>query len=343
MSVAITGNQVHALHDNVRHIERALRLETIMERVAEAGLLDQLISFPSGLASEQQILAVHDAALWQRVSETARSERGKIDGDTYTTAGSFEAALGSAGATIGAVDAVLGGHARYGFALTRPPGHHATPSTAMGFCLFNNVAIAARHAQSQYGVSRVAIVDFDVHHGNGTQDCFYQDEQVFFCSTHAWPLYPGSGKTRECGRDAGFGRTLNVSLPHATGDLGFLAAYDQLIFPALQAFKPELLLVSAGYDAHWTDPVGKLAVTVSGFAELTRRLKLFADEVCAGNLVMVLEGGYNIDALAHSVLASIKVLLGQDAGKDVLGVPPHSFDDLAELFDAVREVHPAFA
>jgi acetoin utilization deacetylase AcuC-like enzyme len=244
---------------------------------------------------------------------------------------------------IGAVEAVAGTNARNAFALVRPPGHHATPNRAMGFCLINNVAVAARYALRRLGVQRVAIVDYDVHHGNGTQDIFYHEPQVLFCSTHAAPFYPGTGSVGEMGdRASAPGTTLNVPLPFGTGNRGYRQVFAQVIAPALRQFRPELILVSAGFDAHWSDPLGPMVLSVSGFAELNRTLLALADELCEGRLVMTLEGGYNLEALAASVLASLRQLLGRDPGPDPIGEvdAPEPLPEIERVIAILQDRHP---
>jgi acetoin utilization deacetylase AcuC-like enzyme len=265
-----------------------------------------------------------------------------LGADTYIMPGSWEAARMAAGAAATAVEAVLTGQVSNAFALIRPPGHHATPSQPMGFCLLNNIAIAARHALDALGVERVAIVDFDVHHGNGTQDCFYDDGRVLFCSTHASPLYPGTGAADDLGIEDGYGATLNLPLPYETGDVGFQLIYDQVVLPALRRFAPQLILVSAGYDAHWDDPLGPLSLSIDGYAALTQRLVALADEFCGGKIVLVLEGGYSRMALAGGVVASLRVLLGRDAGVDPLGPASQVEPDISILIRHVRDRHPIF-
>jgi acetoin utilization deacetylase AcuC-like enzyme len=342
MATAIITNPQHAAHDEPSHVERAVRLQAIMAALDASGLRDDLMELAAQPASDEQILAVHRPRLLEIVRWVVTQDQVWLNPDTYTTAGSLDAALGAAGAALAAVEAVVTGQADNAFALVRPPGHHATPSQPMGFCLFNNIAVAAQHALNHLGVERVAIVDYDVHHGNGTQDCFYDDGQVLFCSTHGSPLYPGTGAEHEVGVEAGYGTTLNVPLPFGTGDSGFERVYDEVVLPALRAFNPQLLLVSAGYDAHWADPLGPLALSVAGYAALTQRLADLADELCGGRLVLVLEGGYDLDALGACVLAALRILLGRDPGPDPLGPSGGREPDLSALIARVRERHPLF-
>ncbi|HET9223333.1 MAG TPA: histone deacetylase, partial [Roseiflexaceae bacterium] len=323
-----------------RHVEHAARLTAIEAAIDASGLRADLLELAPYPATEQQILAVHEPRMLAAVRSTMAHERAWLDADTYTTAGSYEAALLAAGVAVQAVEAVVGGRATNAFALVRPPGHHATPYRPMGFCLFNNIAIAARHALDRMGLDRVAIVDYDVHHGNGTQDCFYEDSQTLFCSTHAWPLYPGTGAAQEVGAESGYGLTLNVPLPYGAGDTEVGRCYDELIAPALRAFDPQLILVSAGYDGHWDDPLGPLALSVAGYAALTQRLVALAEDLCDGRVVLVLEGGYSLQALGACAVAALRVLLGRDPGTDPLGPAGAREPDLSALIEQVRRAHP---
>ena len=228
-----------------------------------------------------------------------------LDPDTVLSPASGEAALRAAGAAVAAVDAVVSGAARNAFCAVRPPGHHATPDRAMGFCLFNNVAIAARHAQAAHGLERVAIVDFDVHHGNGTQDAFERDASVFYASSHQWPNYPGTGAESE----TGVGNVVNVGLEPGSGSEAFRRAYTRHILPAVDAFAPELLIVSAGFDAHVRDPLAHLRLTEADYAWVTAELVTLANRNCAGRVVSSLEGGYDLIALGASAAAHVKVLM----------------------------------
>jgi acetoin utilization deacetylase AcuC-like enzyme len=340
MSTVILSDTRFAAHTWYGHPECADRLDAILEAIARSNLLNDLCSVAPYPASDAALMAVHTPELLWRVRQLSSYGGGQIDGDTYVTADSWDAATYAAGAAIGAVDAVLGGGRHNAFALVRPPGHHATPRRAMGFCLLNNIAVAARHALNHYGLKRVAIVDYDVHHGNGTQDIFYNDPQVLFISTHASPFYPGTGAASEVGS---CGTTLNIPLPFGTGDAGYARVFAELVAPALRSFQPELLLVSAGYDSHWKDPLGPMVLSTSGYSRLTADLLALADELCGGRIALVLEGGYSLEALGACVVASLRLLLGRDPGPDMLGGARSAEPDLGHLIAMIRGQHPIFA
>jgi acetoin utilization deacetylase AcuC-like enzyme len=342
MTTAIINNPLQATHDEPSHVECAGRMDAIMAALDKSGLRADLVELAAQPASEAQILAVHERRLIEFVRAAASRGPQWLGADTYIMPRSWETARMAAGAATTAVEAVLTGQVANAFALIRPPGHHATPSQPMGFCLLNNIAIAARHALDTLRVERVAIVDFDVHHGNGTQDCFYDDGRVLFCSTHASPLYPGTGAADDVGLEDGYGTTLNLPLPYGTGDAGFQLIYDQVLLPALRRFAPQLILVSAGYDAHWDDPLGPLSLSINGYAALTQRLVALADELCGGKIALALEGGYSPLALAGSVIASLHVLLGREPGIDPLGPASHAEPDISLLIRRVLDRHPIF-
>jgi acetoin utilization deacetylase AcuC-like enzyme len=232
--------------------------------------------------------------------------RHQIDGDTIVSPGSEDAALRAAGAAIAGVDAVCEGRARNAFAAVRPPGHHAEAAQAMGFCIFNNVAVAALHARVRHGLRRVAVIDFDVHHGNGTQHMFEADRDLFYASSHEWPLYPGTGAAAERGS---FGNIVNAPLPGGSDGVAFRKAFEGRILPALDAFAPELVLISAGFDAHEADPLASLRLDETDFAWVTRALMDVAARHAGGRVVSVLEGGYDLDALAASAAAHVEALM----------------------------------
>jgi acetoin utilization deacetylase AcuC-like enzyme len=256
------------------------------------------------------------------------------------SAGSYEAALYAAGGLIRAVDSVMGGEVASAFALVRPPGHHATAGHAKGFCLFNNIAIVTNYALDKYRLKRLLIIDFDVHHGNGTQDAFYDNPQVMYISTHEYPFYPGTGHIDETGRGDAEGTNVNIPLPAGCGDAEYIKAFEQVIVPLARRFNPQLILVSAGYDNHWADPLAMMQVSVSGFGQMAGIIKGLAEELCGGRLALTLEGGYNLDALAASVKATFDTLLGNSV-EDPLGQSSRSFGaaEIDRLIEAVKGIH----
>lgn len=330
------------LHTWHGHKERAERLQSIRRALQQTGLLSEVLLETAQQAADAWLTAVHDQQLLDRISRLASYGGGQLDGDTYVTADSWLVARLAAGAAVQAVQAVLGGRADNAFSLMRPPGHHAGVRRASGFCLINNAAVAARYALDQGGLERVAIVDYDVHHGDGTQQIFYHDPRVLFISTHATPFYPGTGMAHETG-DTTYapGTTLNVPLPYGCGDRGYARVMRELIVPALRAYRPQLLLVSAGFDAHWSDPLGPMALSVSGYRELDEQLFDAARELCAGRIVYVLEGGYNLAALAACSVATIRTLCGlPQGGADPLGIVREPEPSLSELIAQIRAIHP---
>jgi acetoin utilization deacetylase AcuC-like enzyme len=308
MPVGIVWHERYLAHRAPAHPERPERLAAVRAALEEAGLWQRLEPIAPGPADDEDLLRVHTPAHLEAVRQTARrADLGWFDADTYAGPDSWDAARLAAGGVCAAVDAVVNGKVRAAFCAVRPPGHHASPGRAMGFCLLNNVAVAARHAQAAAGLGRVLIVDFDVHHGNGTQDVFYADGSVFYLSTHQWPHYPGTGAAGETGRGAGAGRNVNLPLPAGAGDEEVLAALDGGLVEA-QAFAPDLVLISAGFDAHRDDPLAGLALTEQGYAAITRRVRRLADTCAAGRVVSALEGGYELAALGRSVVAHVRAL-----------------------------------
>ena len=310
MAVGYVYDPIYLKHDTGQHVEVAARLVTTIAYLEQAGLTSQLTLIEPRPATVAEIAQVHRKEYIKEIEETAQKGGGWLDPDTVMSADSYQAALYAAGGLIRAVESVMEGEADIAFALVRPPGHHATPRRAMGFCLFNNVAIAAEYALEKYQLERVLIIDFDVHHGNGTQDAFYDDPRVMYISTHEYPFYPGSGAAEETGSGAGQGATVNIPLPAGSGDAEYLKAFEKIIVPAARKFNPGLILVSAGYDAHRDDPLAMMEVSTGGFGKMAGTIKGLADELCRGRLVFTLEGGYNLEALAASVGATFEVLLG---------------------------------
>ena len=263
-------------------------------------------------ATHEQLARVHDPHYIRRISEL-RDRAVALDADTYTSPESYEIALLAAGAAIDAAERTMGGSHAYTLAMVRPPGHHAEREHAMGFCLFNNVAVAAAHARHALGARRVAIVDFDVHHGNGTQHMFDQDPSVLYISTHEHPYYPGTGAADEIGRGAGEGFTVNLPLESGATDADYQHVFERVVLPVLRQFSPDLLLVSAGFDAHERDPLATMRATAGGFAAMTMALRTVAEECCHGRLALVTEGGYDLKALDASLEAVVQTLAAQAA------------------------------
>ena len=296
-------------HETGKHPECPARIAAIYARLDAAGLRDRFAAGVSRPATDAELLRVHSPGYLRDLAAYATSGGGRIEVDTVVCPESESVARLAAGSACAAVDAVLNGDHFRAAVLARPPGHHALADGAMGFCLFNNVAVAAAHARAAHGVNRVLIVDWDVHHGNGTQDIFYGDETVTFLSVHRWPFYPGTGAADETGTGPGLGRTINLPLPYGVRRSSYLAAFGNALSDALAASRPELILLSAGFDAHRADPVGDLGLETEDFAALTRLLRDAADSHTGGRLVSLLEGGYNTAVLADCVAVHLEGLL----------------------------------
>src|SRR3990172_2816622 len=327
-------------HGAPGHPENPARLQAIMAHLEESGLLARLRRVEVRDAAPEDLALVHGPELVEAVRSMAAEGGGWQDADTYVAPRSYEAALRAAGGGLAGADAVLDGAVASAFCLVRPPGHHATPSRAMGFCLFNNVAVAAAHALERRGLERVAIVDFDVHHGNGTQDAFYSNPRVLYVSTHQYPFYPGGGYWAETGEGEGEGTTVNLPLPRGCGREEYLRAYREVCEPLVRRFRPQLLLVSAGFDAHLADPLAQMLLDTRGYYEIASLLKALADELCDGRIVYALEGGYDHTALAWSVRACIDTLLGNGFAEDPLGAGPSvPGPDIDTVLVAVKRAH----
>jgi acetoin utilization deacetylase AcuC-like enzyme len=341
MKAGLVYDPIYLEHDTGDHVENSRRLVEAMSYLKETGIREKLISLPARPASLEELKMIHAPEYISYVKSKAQKGGGWLDSDTVMSTKSYEAALHAVGGVLVAVEAVVQEKVDNAFALVRPPGHHATHDQAMGFCIFNNVAIAARFGLSQFNLNRVLIVDFDVHHGNGTQDAFYAEPEVLYFSTHQYPFYPGTGGMDETGSGRGEGTTVNFPMAAGWGDEEYLRAFNEVLVPVARRFQPQLILVSAGFDAHWADHLAMMKATITGFAQMTRILKELAAELCQGRLVFALEGGYNLRVVASSTKATFDVLLGNSEIDDPLGkasaaTKPGGFD---EHIATIRRIH----
>ena len=337
MKTAVITSVQCDLHDTDGHIEAVARRPAIMAHLAAEGLLAGRPPLEPSPATDADLLRVHSRRYADLIGRACRAGGGWLDHDTLIAPGSDGAARAAAGAAMLAVDRALGTERR-AFAVVRPPGHHALPERGMGFCVYNGMAVAAAHALARHGLERVLIVDWDVHHGNGTQAVFETEPRVLYFSIHQWPHYPGTGRVEEVGAGAGHGTTINVPVPAGTGDAGYGRILDEVLTPAARRYAPALVLVSAGYDAHATDPLGGTRVTTAGFAAMTRTVVALAEELCEGRVAFVLEGGYNLESLAESVAATLRVSDGEPPAP---AEAPRRADDRAVdgLIERVKQVH----
>jgi acetoin utilization deacetylase AcuC-like enzyme len=298
-------------HQTGRHVEVPARLEAVTARLERGGLIEKCRAGSYRPLTAEEVCAIHDPNVVHRAKQGAEQGGGMLDADTVVSPDSYKVALAAAGACASAVDAVLDGQDKTALCLVRPPGHHATPTTSMGFCLFNSIALAADRARRAHGLSRILIIDWDVHHGNGTQDIFFADPTVFFFSIHRYGMgfYPGTGAADETGTGQGLGTTLNAPIRFGTPPKEYHAHFLSALEKAADASKPELVLLSAGFDAHRRDPIGSLDLDTEDFAVMTRNVLDVANTHAHGRLVSCLEGGYHLEALAESVEAHLQELL----------------------------------
>ena len=320
--VGIVYDPVFLLHETGFHPERKERLEATINLLRREGVLDKLARIEPRPATEEEIARVHDLGYIHSVQQAWDSGRGYLDMDTYLNQHTYDVALKAAGGGLEALDWVMKEGEKV-FLLVRPPGHHAEQNRGMGFCIFNNIAVAAEAARAVYGLERILIVDWDVHHGNGTQDSFYDDPGVLFFSVHQSPAYPGTGSLGETGTGKGKGYTINVPLGPGSTDEDYRLAFEKVLKPVAEQFKPQLLLVSAGQDAHTLDPLAGMSLTLAGYRWMTAFLKDIADRHCGGKMLLFLEGGYDLKGLSEAVLVVLDELAGweKDLGREPLTAP----------------------
>ena len=291
------------------HPEQPARYDAVLAALEKAGLRSKMREVPAGAVKREDLLLVHTAGYLDLAEREIRGGAAQLStGDTGVGAHSWDAAMAAAGCALAATEAVVKGDAKTAFCLVRPPGHHAGAARGMGFCIVNNIALAARHAQKRLGIGRVLIVDWDVHHGNGTQDIFYADGSVFFFSTHQSPWYPGTGAAGETGEGVGKGTTLNCPLPAGSGRAEIFECFERKLVPAMEKFRPELVLISAGFDSRAGDPLGQFLLDDEDFADLTRIVRGIAEKTAQGRVVSLLEGGYSLTGLASAATAHVAAL-----------------------------------
>ena len=333
-NTAILKNDLFLEHiPDFNHVESPDRLRVIYEQLEQPPLKD-IFLYPAFAPATQEALAMnHTPEHILRIAGTAGKRFSMLDPDTQASPMSYDAACLAAGAITGGMEMIVGGAADNGFALVRPPGHHAEAGYAMGFCLFNNVAIGAHYGLQKLGMERVAVIDWDLHHGNGTQNSFYTSDQVLYISTHAYPYYPGSGGLMEVGAGKGEGYTVNIPLSGGQDDRSFGVIFREIVVPVIREYRPDFIIVSAGFDTYYGDPLGTMAVTEKGYAGMARQLVDLADEVCRGRILVALEGGYNLRGMRDGVLA----VLGELSGNPEC---PGRIDEetVQGLIDARREV-----
>jgi acetoin utilization deacetylase AcuC-like enzyme len=339
MPTGYVFDEIFTKHNFPGHPENANRLFAVMNYLTEHQILPKLTHIPSRPATLEELEYCHDPRYIALVEEVSRRGGGMLDPDTYANQFSYEADIHAVGGLVDLTAAVLDGTLDNGFALVRPPGHHATNRRAMGFCLFGNVAIAARVACRDRGLERVAIVDFDVHHGNGTQAILNDDPAVLFVSSHQYPFYPGTGGINEIGLGQAEGTKVNIPLPARTSDEGFSQLYREVVFPILRRFQPELILVSIGFDCHWQDPLANIELSLTTYYWLCQNLVSLAAELCQGRIVFTLEGGYDLKVLAPGVGNVFRALMTDSTYDDPIGPSSWVDSDVSELLAQLKQTH----
>lgn len=339
LMTGIAYDPVFLEHDQAGHPETAKRLESIIHGLKEKELDKKVRQIKSRHAKIDEITLCHSAEYIDYVRNFCEKGGGYFDPDTYSNVNSFLAASIAVGSSIDLTNEVIEGKLKNGFALLRPPGHHALANRSMGFCLFGNIAIAAKSALTHTSIKKIAIVDFDVHHGNGTQALIGDDPNILFVSTHQYPFYPGTGSIGEIGQRDSEGSIINIPLEAGVGDEGFKVIYEKIVTPSLNRFSPDLILVSAGYDAHWDDPLANLNLSLIGYDWIVRSLIKSAEENCSGKIIFFLEGGYNLEVLQMGVANTISRLLGVNSIEDPIGRSNNPEPGVDKLIKNLTEIH----
>jgi acetoin utilization deacetylase AcuC-like enzyme len=339
-------DKIYLEHKTGAHPESEHRLEAVISDLDWKGIRSQLKRIPARAATLEELTAVHQAEYIKRIEDYCKAGGGWWDADTRLSEMSYQAALYAAGGSIAAVEAVMKGEVPCAYALIRPPGHHATAGNAMGFCIFNNVAVAAKYALNKFGLGRILILDFDVHHGNGTQEAFAHNPYVLYISTHQYPLFPGTGHLEEVDPNpnkvnGNHGTAINIPLPAGCRDREYKQVFEEIIIPSCRRFKPELIMVSSGYDGHWADEQSNMRMTLDGYYYIARTIKQLADELCGGKCVYCLEGGYNLEVLKCAINYTFYLWLGENYNDDPIGPPPHDIEPhgVDELIAEVKRRH----
>ena len=340
-NTAVFYDPIYLEHDTgFGHPERPERLEATMQVLEASGLAEKVNIISPRDATVEEIQLVHPHSYVEKVRKVAESGGGWLDPDTHVSTRSYDAALKSTGAVLEGLERMFSGDIDNAFCLVRPPGHHATAERGMGFCIFNNNAVAARYAMEKFGISKVFILDWDAHHGNGLQDIFFDDKKVLYASLHQYPHYPGTGAYSELGIGDGEGYTVNFPLPARSGDEVYMAAFEQVIMPIARQYQPELVLISAGYDGHFSDLLCSMLLRAASYAEMAAQLKQLASECCGGKIMAALEGGYDLSGIAISITDTIAVLAGEEVRieeeVDIETIHPSSRRGM-EIVEATRE------
>jgi acetoin utilization deacetylase AcuC-like enzyme len=338
MKTGLVYDDIFLKHEFPTHPENFARLNAVVTYLKDRKLFDRCVSIEARPAREEELLTCHNTSLIELLKIAGIGAVTFLGRDTFVNSFSYRAATTAAGGAIELAAKITSGELSSGIILSRPPGHHATPTRAMGFCLLNTIAIAARSCVLSMKLNRVAIVDIDVHHGNGTQEIFYNDPKVLYISTHAYPLYPGTGSAEQTGQGEAVGTTINIPFPASTGDKGYERAAGEIIVPALERFGPEIIFVSVGFDAHPSDPLSPLKLSLSGYDRICSALIHAANAICNGRIIFSLEGGYNPDVLAPGVGNIVRRLLADSEIEDPF---PHdnSEENVDALIDSIKKLH----